>query len=265
MKVFKPTKISVVISILNSHRIVKRQIRHFRNMDLPDDIEIIFIDDGSNPPLIFENPGLRNFRIYATNDFRPWTQGLGRNLGAKIALGEYLFFTDIDHVISHEALMAVHEFNGDKMVFPRHFGILDMKGRITQDKDALLAFGLNRERYRRRNVGAGYHTNTFAIKKSLFMQMDGFDPKYCESEFHVGGQFMSEERDFYLRYQRYVKQGLAQPEVVGPRLYVYPTGRFQETGEQNPFGLFHGTSRVQVPQPKLERPTDAVPPPQTGP
>ena len=96
--VFKPTKVSIVIAVLNSHRIVRRQIRHFRRMRLPDDIEIIIIDDGSNPRLqdILAPPNsVPNIYIYATNDFRPWTQGLARNMGAKLAQGEYLFFTDI--------------------------------------------------------------------------------------------------------------------------------------------------------------------------
>lgn len=259
MKVFKPTKISIVIAVLNSHRIVKRQIRHFRNMKLPDDIEIIFMDDGSNPPLDFGDPGLPNFNIYPTGDFRPWTQGLARNLGSKIALGEYLFFTDIDHIISHEAIMAVYEFAGDKMVFPRHFGILDARGNITQDLDVLFKFGLNEERYKKRKLEGGFHTNTFAMKKSLFMQLDGFNPDYCQSGFHVGGKFMSEERDFYLRYSRYVKRGLAQEEIIGPKLYAYPIGRFLKDGQENPFDLFHGTSREQTPQPLLERPNSAVP------
>jgi glycosyltransferase involved in cell wall biosynthesis len=260
--VFKPTKISVIIAILNSHRIVKRQIRHFRNMHLPDDIEIIFIDDGSDPPLsMFNEHGVPNLQIYPTNDYRPWTQGLARNLGAKIALGEYVFFTDIDHILSYEALMAVHEFHDDKMEFPRHFGILDHRGNITQDVDILLQFGLSKARYKKHKLGAGYHTNTFAMKKSLFVELDGFNPRYCTSRFHVGGKYMSEERDFYLKFRRHVKAGLAHSQVLGPPINVYPIGRFQETGNENPFGLFHGASRVQEPQPLLEGHIDAVSPP----
>ncbi len=259
--VFKPTKVSVVIAILNSHRIVKRQLRNFRNMKLPDDVEIIFMDDGSNPPLkqSIGDGGVKNLYIYPTGDFRPWTQGLARNLGAKIAQGEYLFFTDIDHVLTRDAIMAVREFAGDKMVFPRHFGILDARGNITQDLNVLFKFGFNRSRYRRRRLEGGFHTNTFAMKKSLFVQLDGFNPKFCESCFHVGGKFMSEERDFFLKYHRYVKRGLAQKEEFGPKIYVYPTGKFQENGEENPFDLFHGTSREQVPQPMLESPDNAIP------
>lgn len=44
-------KLSIIIPVLNSHEIVRRQIEHFRKMNLPDDVELIIVDDGSDPPL----------------------------------------------------------------------------------------------------------------------------------------------------------------------------------------------------------------------
>ena len=79
-------KISIVIAILDSHEVVRRQIAHFKKMDLPDSVEFIFVDDGSEPPLTGE---MRNLTFYYTHDKRPWTQGLARNLGATNAKGEY--------------------------------------------------------------------------------------------------------------------------------------------------------------------------------
>jgi hypothetical protein len=69
---------------------------------LPEDVEIIFMDDGSKPPLSCNGVDLKNFCIYPTNDFRPWTQPIARNTGAKIAKGEYLLCTDIDFIISRD-------------------------------------------------------------------------------------------------------------------------------------------------------------------
>ena len=107
-------KISIIIPIFNSHKAVARQVKYFNRMNLPDDIEFIFVDDGSNPPLDIADYDLKNLRIYHTNDKRPWTQGLARNAGAKLAKGEYLFMTDIDHIISREAIDDVYKFNGAK-------------------------------------------------------------------------------------------------------------------------------------------------------
>jgi glycosyltransferase involved in cell wall biosynthesis len=87
-------KLSVIVSILNSHEIVRRQILHWEKMDIPDGVEIIYLDDGSYPPLLFETE-LKNFTIHPTEDYRPWTTGFARNTGAKLAKGEFLLMTEM--------------------------------------------------------------------------------------------------------------------------------------------------------------------------
>lgn len=236
--------ISIVIAVLNSHKVLARQIRHFKKIDLRDDIEIIIMDDGSNPPLKV-NSGGRNIKVYQTNDKRPWTQGLARNKGAKIAQGKYLFFTDIDHIITKEAIDVVRNFNGDRMIFPRYFGIFDRYGNILTDEKTLVDFGL-KNKYVRRGLSGGHHGNTYAIKKTIFEELNGYDRKYCDSGFHVGKKFMSEERDFNRRFSRKYR------DTNGPKIYVYPIGKFQVNGDENPRNLFHNLSREQVPQPMKE-------------
>lgn len=243
-------KVSIIIAVLNSHKVVIRQLRHFKHMPLPKDTELILMDDGSEPPITF-NVGMDNISLHYTNDKRPWTQGLARNKGAKIARGEFLFFTDIDHIITKEALDAVRRFDGDKMVFRRYFGIFDRQGNILSDRNTILAFGLDPIRYKRRRLSAGVHGNTYAIRKTIFEMMGGYDRKYCESRFHVGGQFMSEERDFNRRWARLSDAGKVKEQVMGPRIYCYPVSKFRADGDNNPGGLFHSLSLEQVPQPML--------------
>lgn len=253
-------KLSIVIAVLNSHKVVVRQIRHFKKMRLPRSVEIILVDDGSNPPLSYETCGLRNLRILYTNDKRPWTQGLARNMGAKTATGEYLFFTDIDHIITKEAIEDVLKFTGDKMVFYRYFGILDRKGHIVSDKKSMLDFGLDPARLKgRRGISAngeilaGSHSNTYAIRKTIFDKIGGYERRYCESMFHVGGRYQSEESKFNSRFNRLMYSG----QVVGPvvskaKIYHYPVSKFRKNDDNNPFGLFHKLSLKQVPQPMME-------------
>lgn len=242
-------KVSIIIAVYNSHKIVVRQLRHFKKMNLPNDVEFIIVDDGSDPPLNYENCGLRNLRIIYTNDKRPWTQGIARNIGAKEAKGEYLLMTDIDHIITKEAIEAVRNFDGDKMTFFRYFGIFDRRGNLITDADTLLQFGMH-PRYIRRKLCGGMHTNTFAIKKSVFEMMKGYNKNFCEFRFHAGGKVcMSEDRDFALRWGRLDKRKKVKPDVLGPNIYFYPTGRFHVTGDNNPGGLFHSLSLEQVPQP----------------
>ena len=245
-------KISIVIAILNSHKVVVRQIRHFKKMRLPNNVEIIFVDDGSNPPLSYENCGLRNFRILYTNDKRPWTQGLARNMGAKAATGEYLFFTDIDHIISKEAIDAVLVFDKDRMVFPRNFGILSRNGDIISDMKSMLDFGLNPARVRgNRGFSGGFHGNTYAVKKTVFDVIGGYEPSLCTQGYHMGGRGWSEESYFNARFRRLQRRGLVT-EVIGPPIYHYPVSKFRADGDNNPFGLFHKLSLKQVPQPMIE-------------
>lgn len=243
--------VSIVIAILNSHEIVRRQIKHFSKMDLSDEVEFIFVDDGSEPPL---NGEMKNLTFYHTNDKRPWTQGLARNMGVEKAKGEYLFFTDIDHIITREAIDDVLKFDGDKMVFPRYFGILDEDGNIVCDEKSMLEFGLHpaRVRTRRGFMCAGLHGNTYVIRKSIFEMMGGYDPRYCQSMFHVGGRFQSEESKFNSKYRQLNAKGEVKDTVIGPKIYCYPVSKFRTDKDNNPFGLFHTLSLEQVPQPMMK-------------
>ena len=40
-------KCSIIIAIYNSHEIVRRQLLHFESIGIPDDMELILVDDGS--------------------------------------------------------------------------------------------------------------------------------------------------------------------------------------------------------------------------
>ncbi len=246
-------KISIIIPVLNSHEAVKRQVRHFRSMRLPSDIEIIIVDDGSNPSLDFlYQYGLKNLLIFPTNDKRPWTQGLARNAGARLAKGEFLFMTDIDHIISIESLRAVYKFTGDKMVFPREFGVLDVRGKLRQDLPTLLEYGLIMEYYQsyglRINVA---HGNTFAIRKSIFMDMGGYS-KYRSAQMMHAPRRKGEDCYFNRKWQLRVNAGDYMREVFGPPIYMFPVGRYHVNGENNPKGLFHKLSYEPVKQPMLE-------------
>lgn len=242
-------KVSIVVPILNSHEIVRRQIEYFKSLNLPDDIEIIFMDDGSEPPLTFPDCGLKTFGIYATNDKRPWTENLARNKGAWIGQGEYLLMTDIDHILSREAIEAVYKFQGDKMTFPRFFAILDENGRLVQDDIVLLAFGLNKDWYDKHGLYAGHHGNTFAMRKVVFHELGGYDVARCERPWHAG-----EDRAFNRVWRRAEAAGKCKPSVEGPPIFMFPVGRFCGDGTDidfNPKGLFNDLKRVEVPQPMI--------------
>lgn len=225
-------QLSIVIAVLDSHEIVRRQYEHWASLCFPDSVEVIVVDDGSNPPLFESMPYTG---MIATNDSRRWTQGLARMKGIEAAQGEYIFCTDIDHIISKEAIDFALTFTGDKAVFQRRFAYLDEDGNLVRDKDKLLEWGLLPSAIRDAELSDGVHGNTWLMRKELFWELGGYSLERCNSGTHLQG----EDRDFNHRYTKAVEQGKAKPQVKGPPIYFFPMGRYHVTGDENPFGLFH--------------------------
>ena len=240
-------KLSVVLCVYESYGVVERQMKYFKNMNLPDDIEFILVDDGSNPPHPMYD--LKNLRIHYTNDKRAWTQGLARNAGVKVAIGEYVLCTDIDHILSYEAIMDVYNFTGDKMIFPRFLAILDENGILKQDTETLLDYGLDPLRLTsRRGLYASYHGNTYGIKKSTFELLGGNPEHCCTRGYHAlsrGG----EDSAFAHKWNKYAEKNNIKI-AVGSKIYIFPIGRYNVNYDLNPKGLFHTLNYEAVPQPE---------------
>lgn len=219
-------KLSIVISVYQSYEIVRRQVLYLESLKLP--FELIIVDDGSDPPI--------KEASYQTGNKLAWTQGLGRNLGASKATGEYLFMTDIDHILSKEAIEDALNFTGNKMVFRRQIAVLDENGKLTQDREVLKHWG-----YEKENLDASVHGNTFVMKRSIFEELGGYDPKHSLIGYHPIKQF-GDDCYFNSKWnQKY--RGLGTPQ--GRDIYMFPVGRFNKNGDLNPFGLFHNLSQTK--------------------
>lgn len=216
---------------------------YLKKLDLPDDIEIIFMDDGSIPPLSFPDIQVKNFSMYPTNNYGLWTGGLARNKAVKdIAKGEYVLCTDLDHIISKEAFQAALEFTGDKMIFFRHFAVLDEEGNLTQDMDTMVKYGFQTWRFRRAGFADGVHGNTWCLKRSIFLTLGGYNIRRASSGLHT----MGEDRHFNKMYINAFRAGNVQGHVTGPHIYVWPLGKHHISGDVNPFGLWHDQERNEL-------------------
>lgn len=233
-------KLSIVIAVLDSHEIVLRQVKYFSSLRLPDEVEVILIDDGSDPPIQVLDPWF-NIKLLQTNDTRKWTQGLARMKGIDEAEGEYIFCTDIDHIISREAVDFAVKFNKDKAVFRRRFAYLDENGILVRDRNRVINWGLNPKAIRDNDLSDGVHGNTWLLRKEIFYELGGYCQKRCNSESHLQG----EDRKFNKLWSNACKMGKYQAQVRGPAIYYFPSGRYHVNGDDNPHGLFHGLDHTK--------------------
>jgi hypothetical protein len=230
--------LSIIISILNSQEILRRQLLWFERMNLPDDIEFIFLDDGSDPPLHDCGIKLRNLTLHATNDKREWTVELARNLGAKMAKGEYLLMTDIDYILPYKAINVVRTLTEDKMRFEREFAVLDENGKFSQDLDMLRKYGLLEERIQNRGVRIPPHPNNFIMRKETFFRIGGYREDRVGVPYPNGG-----DRWFKRTWAKHYEAGDVTMADRREMIYMFPNGQFCGDVDYNPFGLFHDLSR----------------------
>ena len=230
-------RLSVVIPVLDSHEVVRRQLLHWQRMNLPGSIEFILVDDGSDPP-ITDTVGLRNLTIIQTHDTRPWTCGLARNAGARVARGEYLLMVDIDYILMPPLLEFCLAFTGDKVQFIRHFGVLDEQGQFTQDVDVLMAYGLPASRIAKRGLKMVPQVNCFCIRRDLFWELGGYDEKLIGPDYSP-----HEDRNFRWKFEKLVRAGTASVSTHRPLLYMFPNGIHCGEADHNPFNLFHHLTR----------------------
>jgi len=226
-------KVSIVTAILNSHEMVRRQILYYNSLQLSDDIEVLFVDDGSEPPIQVFLATNFNMRLLYTNDFRDWTQPTARNFGVKEARGEYVICTDIDHILLRETIETVLNTQYDVVRFKRFIGALDERGLFTQDRDILEQYGYSKDR----GLRISAHGNSYAIKRELFLRLGGSQQKD-----HYPNR---DEVPLKRQLKRLAIQGEINiiPDDDRPSIYLIPNGRYSGDKNSNPFGMFHELKR----------------------
>lgn len=228
----KTVKLSIVIPVLNSHEIVRRQMLYFAKMPLPDDVEVVLVDDGSDPPIPDDQQPF-NLVVAYTNDTRPWTQPKARNVGARLAAGEFLLFTDIDHIVPESAVQFGRIFQYGFCKFKRYLAVLDEQGNMTQSQQVLEAYGT-----RPGGLRVACHTLSMIIQADAFWKTGGFRE-------NIGSHPTHDDGDMKRKLHRMLARNEITkcPDGERPDIYVFPNGRFCGDKDADPLKLFHELAR----------------------
>jgi len=229
-------KLSIVTAILDSPEILRRHILHYEKMPLPQGVEWIVVDDGSDVPI---EPN-EMYRLYQTNDKRPWTQPAARPFSAKQAKGEFCLFTDIDHIITKETIqVGLDNTKHDVIRFRREVAVLDENGNFTQDWDVLREWKFDGD-----ELNIRPHGNSYIMRTGLYLGLGGV------SEQHVGtGKYPNREESPLKRKLKKLEQegriSIWQDRETKPCIYMFPNGWYCNNADKdfNPFGFFHNTTR----------------------
>ena len=103
-----PIKISVIIPVYNGEPYIKKCLDVLMKQDFDELYEIIIVDDASTDKSkeIIKKFKLPNLKLYSLSSNSG--QSAARNLGLRKALGEYIYFQDVDDIISFKSLKTLY-------------------------------------------------------------------------------------------------------------------------------------------------------------
>jgi len=172
------TKISVIIPTLNEEKYIAKCIHHLNKQSVsPYEIIIVDDDSGDRTKIIAKLLGCKVIhRRKSEIDFSKNIIATARNLGAKMAKGEYLFFVDADTILTDKnwlkkALLLMDKHRIDAIV--GKFGCHDC--RTILDK-VLVSFWFHLSVIVKMLSGQHLYSmpSCLLIKKSVFNKTGGF-------------------------------------------------------------------------------------------
>ena len=184
----KPT-FSVIILNHNAKTLLKQCLKSILD-NTSADCEIVIVDNGSTDgskeylrQLSFQHPKLK---IATTR--QNLGAAKGRNIGAKLAQGEYLFFLDVDTQVEEDFVSPIEQkFRQDP-----HLGAIQAKLLLGQSNkiDSIghfltpfgfpyeIGHGENALAYQQEQVIFAGRTAALAVRREVFNYINGFDEDY---------------------------------------------------------------------------------------
>jgi hypothetical protein len=158
-----PRTLSIILPFYANPTMLREQYRIWNDypQDLKTQIEIVIVDDGSpmneSAATVPWPLDLPQRRLYRVPEDIPWHQHGARNLGAHEAVGDWLYLSDIDHVIPAESLALMLRLCNYEAIYT--FGRVD-----APDMRPTMKNGVRKP-----------HPNTFLMPKKAFWTIGGYD------------------------------------------------------------------------------------------
>jgi glycosyltransferase involved in cell wall biosynthesis len=134
-------------------------------------IEFLLVDDGSPEPAILAPNSPINLTLVRVKENIPWNQPGARNLGLKLAEGDWVIASDIDHILPAEGLRQVLSLNKDRGTV--YFFERTVEGGLAKNP----------------------HPNSFLISRQTFWEVGGYDEDFC-------GHYGYDDTFVRLRFER---------------------------------------------------------------
>lgn len=227
--------ISIIIPTYNDNDVLETCLAAIHSSDVKP-LEVIVVDDAS--PVSAEDVVTRYGYRYIRLE-RNCGQATARNEGARVAAGDILFFIDSDVAIRNDTIRKVAAAHTAEGVFV-YQGISSpapLNPGFGPKLMALKLFYLLKDCREASYV----HSHLFSIKKSVFEEVGGFDPRYrppgCGEEFELGHRLRGKYRiytDPDLLVEHRCHNVIPRGEALFYRAYVWGSlfkkaGTFEKT------------------------------------
>ncbi|MFC1888281.1 glycosyltransferase [Thermodesulfobacteriota bacterium] len=173
------TMISIILPVYNGQRLLRETLESVLDQTYTS-FEVVAIDDGST------DNSLEVLRAYE-NDIVVHSQkncgvAATRNSGVQLARGDLIAFLDQDDIwypFKLEKQIELFQSSTDVSFVYSDFDLIDSQSRITQK----CALSIMKADWMRPFIGGHLHPypSTVLMKKSLFMDVGGFDPEFIEN------------------------------------------------------------------------------------
>jgi glycosyltransferase involved in cell wall biosynthesis len=150
-------KLSLVYPYYNNPRCLERQLQLWSQLppEAARQVEYVLVDDGSPGPAELSPRSPLNITLVRIKEDKPWNQHGARNLGMKLAEGDWAIVSDIDHLLPADGLSFL-------LNMPKETGSVYYFGRRRED-----------------GTVKHPHPNSFLIERRAFWSLGGYDEDFC--------------------------------------------------------------------------------------